>query len=518
MTKSNLSLAALDRLFCLASLRTSFELSVDSHVNSTVNSRAIAGVHVAVEVAAQLVAQVAVQLIARITSQLAAPAAVRVCGCSKALVSAITAFMFATTLAYASEPAKGQAQTNTQAQINTEVQTRSQLNEQPRHQSPALNQAQALNQKLGDSPTVQFHAWGGSAQVNGYIQWVGQQVSDQYNITLNHVKLADTSDAVSRVLAEKAAGNHNQGSVNLIWINGENFAAMKHHNLLLKDWANSIPNFALTNPARNPAMITDFGIATDGQEAPWGKASMVFYYNNQFVENPPLNIHELLAFAKQYPGRFTYPLPNDYLGISFLKYAAIALNQDHQDLLYKPVTDNTLTKITPALFEYLDALHPLMYKEGDYMVRQASQLQRLMGTSELLLAFSFTAAEIPSAVNRFDLPKSIRTYAMQDGSLANVHFIGITYNTENIAAAKQVVNFLLSPQAQAKKQQLAVWGDDSVLDFSMLAAHDKALFKPSSHHASALNKEKTVPLFAEPHSSWTDAIRKAWFARYGERF
>lgn len=512
MTKSNLSLAALDRLFCLASLRTSFELSVDSHVNSTVNSRAIAGVHVAVEVAAQLVAQVAVQLIAHVTVQLSAPAAVRVERLLKAVVSAITAIMFATTLAYASEPRTGEAKTNTQAQINTEVQTRSQLNEQPQHQSPALNQ------KLSDSPTVQFHAWGGSAQVNGYIQWVGQQVSDQYNITLNHVKLADTSDAVSRVLAEKAAGNHNQGSVNLIWINGENFAAMKRHNLLLNDWANSIPNFALTNPARNPAMITDFGIATDGQEAPWGKASMVFYYNNQFVENPPLNIHELLAFAKQYPGRFTYPLPNDYLGISFLKYAAIALNQDHQDLLYKPVTDNALTKITPALFEYLDALHPLMYKEGDYMVRQASQLQRLMGTSELLLAFSFTAAEIPSAVNRFDLPKSIRTYAMQDGSLANVHFIGITYNTENIAAAKQVVNFLLSPQAQAKKQQLAVWGDDSVLDFSMLAAHDKALFKPSSHHASALNKEKTVPLFAEPHSSWTDAIRKAWFARYGERF
>tara|TARA_R110000751_G_scaffold56702_2_gene120780 strand:- start:1898 stop:2221 length:324 start_codon:yes stop_codon:yes gene_type:complete len=107
---------------------------------------------------------------------------------------------------------------------------------------------------------------------------------------------------------------------------------------------------------------------------------------------------------------------------------------------------------------------------------------------------------------------------MEDGSLANVHFIGITYNTESVTAAKQVVNFLLSPQAQAKKQQLAVWGDDSVLDFSMLSASEKALFKPAAKHTAALDTQKAVPLFAEPHSSWTDALRQAWFLRYGERF
>ena len=375
-----------------------------------------------------------------------------------------------------------------------------------------------VHQRTKQPTTVQFHAWGGSAQVNSYIAWVNEQVSAQYGITVNHVKLADTSDAVSRVLAEKSAGNHSQGSVNLIWINGENFAAMKRHGLLLDNWVASVPNFALTNPSRNPAMTNDFGIPTNGQEAPWGKASMVFYYNSKLVSSPPLNINELLSFAEQFPGRFTYPLPNDYLGISFLKYAAITLNEAHRDVLYQPVNAQALATITPALWQYLDALHPLMYKQGDYMVRQASQLQQLMGTGELLLAFSFTASEIPSAVNRYDLPQSIRTYAMQDGSLANVHFIGITYNTSNVTAAKQVVNFLLSPKAQAKKQQLAVWGDDSVLDRSLLSASSKALFEEATQHPSALNKEKSVPLFAEPHSSWTDALRQAWFERYGERF
>lgn len=368
------------------------------------------------------------------------------------------------------------------------------------------------------SATVQFHAWGGSAQVNGYIQWVSEQVKDQYGITLNHVKLADTSDAISRVLVEKAAGNHSNGSVNLVWINGENFSAMKKNNLLLKNWVSTLPNFTLTNPVENPAMTTDFGIPVDGQEAPWGKASMVFYYNNRYVLEPPRTIHQLLEFALHNPGRFTYPLPTDYLGISFLKYALIALNKAHSDVFYQPVNEAVFTQVTPVLWAFLDALHPVMYKQGKYMVRQASQLQRLMSSGELLLSFSFTAAEIPSAVNRYDLPESIRTYAMQDGSLANVHFIGITYNTANIDAAKKVVNFLLSPVAQAKKQQLSVWGDETVLDMSQLSEAEKALFNTKQSHASALDSKHSVPLLAEPHSSWTDALRDAWFERYQELY
>ena len=373
----------------------------------------------------------------------------------------------------------------------------------------------------GYTDTVRFHAWGGSAQVNGYLQWVANQLSDQ-GITLQHVKLADTSDAVSRVLTEKAAGNTDNGSVDLIWINGENFAAMKKHGLLRQNWVKTIPNFSLTNPAQNPAMKTDFGEPTLGMEAPWGKASMVFYFRKRYLDeydvSPPTSITSLLSFAKAMPGRFTYPLPSDYLGISFLKYAALALNHEHRDVFYKPASIKALNMITPSLWAYLDTLHPLMWREGDYMVRQASQLQRLVGNGELALSFSFTAAEIPSAVERFDLPKDIRTYAMHDGSLANVHFIGIAFNTPHFNAAKQVVDFMLSPQAQAQKKSISVWGDDTVLDMAVLTGEQQALFTSNQLHPSAIAPDSTTPLIAEPHSSWSDALREAWFARYGTRY
>ena len=81
--------------------------------------------------------------------------------------------------------------------------------------------AQARGQK------VYWHAWGGDPQINAYIEWVGDQVQERYGIDVVHVKLTDTAEAVARVVAEKAAGTTEGGAVDLIWINGENFASMK---------------------------------------------------------------------------------------------------------------------------------------------------------------------------------------------------------------------------------------------------------------------------------------------------
>lgn len=102
----------------------------------------------------------------------------------------------------------------------------------------------------GSNQDVYFYAWGGDPQINAYLQWAAEQVNDKYNINLVHVKLSDTSEAVSRVLAEKSANNNDKGSVDLIWINGANFATMSENSLLLKQWASKLPNFALTDPGQ----------------------------------------------------------------------------------------------------------------------------------------------------------------------------------------------------------------------------------------------------------------------------
>jgi putative thiamine transport system substrate-binding protein len=381
----------------------------------------------------------------------------------------------------------------------------------------------AWQQTLQDvrDDSVYFYAWGGDPQVNRYLQWVAKRVDNKYGINLEHVKLAQTSDAVSRVLAETSAGNTSAGQVDLLWINGLNFATMATNNLLEADWVGNLPNFALTNPDQNPAMTMDFGMPTNGMEAPWGRAALTFYYNSASISTPPTTLQQLLTWSALNPGRFTYAKPPDFLGLSFLKYALIILNQQ-QDIgiyeqLYAAPTPQSERQLLASLWAFLDQLHPHLWRQGRYFVSDGTSIRRLVGDSELDLGFTFSASDIPGAVDRFDLPLSIRSYAMKDGSLSNVHFVTIPVNAKHKAGAKVVANFLMSIEAQAKKQQPSNWGDRTVVDLSLLAPDKQLLFSSPKQHLSALPELDTSPSLSEPHPQWSAVISKEWEKRYGAK-
>jgi putative thiamine transport system substrate-binding protein len=375
----------------------------------------------------------------------------------------------------------------------------------------------------GSNQDVYFYAWGGDPQINAYLQWVTDQVDDKYNINLVHVKLSDTSEAVSRVLAEKSAHNDDQGSVDLVWINGANFATMSENSLLLKQWANKLPNFALTDPENNPTVNFDFGVPTNGMEAPWGQASLTFYYDSLSTSKPPTTLTELTAWTAQNPGRFSYPKPPDFLGMSFLKYVLVMLHeqQDAQTgkntsaQLNLPATEENTALVLDPLWAFLDDFHPTLWRNGEQFVQTGAQMRRLVDDTELSLAFTFSAPEVPAAVQRYDLPKSIRSYAMSDGSLSNTHFVAIPYNASHPQAAQLVANFLMSPEAQAKKQTPSVWGDKTVLVQSTLSPAQQVLFKTKQPHPSALPFDSVKRTVSEPHPSWVEAIQQGWQARYG---
>ncbi|MBF4489283.1 ABC transporter substrate-binding protein [Psychrobacter sp. N25K4-3-2] len=378
-------------------------------------------------------------------------------------------------------------------------------------------------QETGKNQDVYFYAWGGDPQINAYLQWAAEQVDDKYNINLVHVKLSDTSEAVSRVLAEKSANNNDEGSVDLIWINGANFATMSENSLLLKQWANKLPNFALTDPENNPTVNFDFGVPTNGMEAPWGQASLTFYYDRLSTDNPPKTLDELVDWTAQNPGRFSYPKPPDFLGMSFLKYALVMLHEQHdaqtgentKAQLNLPATEQNTDLVLDPLWTFLDDLHPTLWRKGEQFVQTGAQMRRLVDDTELSLAFTFSAPEVPAAVQRYDLPESIRSYAMSDGSLSNTHFVAIPYNASHPQAAQLVANFLMSPEAQAKKQTPSIWGDKTVLVQSTLDPEQQALFKNNQPHPSALPFDSIKRTVSEPHPSWVDAIMQGWQTRYG---
>src|SRR4051812_42722174 len=61
--------------------------------------------------------------------------------------------------------------------------------------------------------TVSFNAWAGDPETNAFIAFVGSEALKRYGVKLQQVKLKDTAEAVSRVIAEKTAGRDQGGTV-----------------------------------------------------------------------------------------------------------------------------------------------------------------------------------------------------------------------------------------------------------------------------------------------------------------
>jgi putative thiamine transport system substrate-binding protein len=350
--------------------------------------------------------------------------------------------------------------------------------------------------------TVDFHTWGGETHINDYIAWVGEEVADRYGITLRHVKLADTAEAVSRVLAETVAGE-DAGAVDLVWINGENFVAMKENNLLFGErWAEALPNRALVDMASYGAAIeTDFGVPTEGMESPWGRAQLVMMYDTARVSEPPRSITALNEWAMSNPGRFTYPQPPDFVGTTFLKQVLLETVPDPA-VLQKPAEPGSESLVRSALMPVLAPLHLFLWREGEAFPQNVAEVRRLFADGEIDVALTFNASDAAAAIADGLLPPTVTVTAFEGGSIGNVHFVAIPYNAGDKAAAMVVANFLLSPEAQARKANVEVWGDPTVLDIGALPDGAREGFPEGV--------TVDVPTLPEPHSSWTEIIEEAW--------
>jgi putative thiamine transport system substrate-binding protein len=358
--------------------------------------------------------------------------------------------------------------------------------------------------------TVYFNAWGGELAINRYIEWAAQQLRTEFGVELRHVKVTDIAEAVSRIKAESAAGRGRNGSVDLLWINGENFASLQRAGLLYGPWAHSIPNATLVDWQGNPTTLFDGSMATGGFEMPWGTAALTLFYDSQQVTQPPNDPAALLRWIEAHPGRFSYPQPPAFLGSAFLKQLLLVLVAD-ADRLQQPVGDDFVL-VTQPLWSWLDRAHPNLWRRGRLFPLSGPAQRDLLAVGELDWMLSFNPSEANRAIGQGDLHETIGAVQFAAGALANSHFLAIPYNSSATAGAKVAANFLLSPAAQARKADEQFWGDPTVLNLDKLGAMERRFFDAlQTGAATPPTAEQFLP---EPHPSWTTKLEQAWLERY----
>ena len=359
--------------------------------------------------------------------------------------------------------------------------------------------------------TVYFNAWAGSERINTYLQWAAAELQQAFGVKLEHVKISDAAEMVKRVRAEKAAGRTTDGTVDLVWINGENFLTMKRERLLFGPFAERLPNFQYVDVAGKPTTRIDFSEPVEGLEAPWGMAQLTFFADRKRVPAAPRSISAMLDFARANPGRFTYPRPPNFHGTTFVKQVLLDVSPD-RTALYKPFTPQTMATASTPLWAYLDALHPHLWRAGKQFPLNAGALQQMMSDGELLIALTFNPNEAANEIAAKRMSDSVYSYQFSGGTIGNTHFLAIPFNAKAREGALVVANFMLSALAQARKADITHWGDPTVLALGKLPASERARFSGAPLPGQV---EQAMPAIPEPHGSWVDPLEKEWLRRYG---
>ena len=104
-------------------------------------------------------------------------------------------------------------------------------------------------------------------------------------------------------------------------------------------------------------------------------------------------------------------------------------------------------------------------------------MKRLLADREIFISLSFNPSEASNAIATGELPDSIRTYVHEGGTIGNTHFLAIPFNSSAQEGAMVLADFLLSPEAQARKSDPSIWGDPTVLALAKLSPEQRSLFE-----------------------------------------
>lgn len=362
---------------------------------------------------------------------------------------------------------------------------------------------------------VSLWMWGGDARGNSYVDDVLAPAAAELGVTLRRVPVADTQDALQRILAERQAGRRD-GSVDLVWVNGENFATGRQADVWRCGWADALPNARYLDPA-DPVLTRDFGEPVDGCEAPWHRAQFVVAYDAADVPEPPTTIPGLLDWARANPGRFTYPAPPDFTGSAFLRQAlyGVAASPDDVPLAYDPAAADA---VTAPLWDELVGVAPSLWREGRTYPRDLAQLEELFAGDQVSFTMTYGPGTLDRLVADGTFPSTTRILPLEAGTLGNASFLALPVTSPDAAGAMVVADLALSAEQQLAKADPSVWGQYTVLDVDRLPDDVAAGFAalPASDVVPPV-QDLTRDALPELSADWIAPLEDAWRQRVATR-
>ena len=301
-----------------------------------------------------------------------------------------------------------------------------------------------------DGQTVNWYHWGGSDVWNNFMDVeIARQAMECCNVTINPVYVNDTVEAVNKVLGEKEAGKDSGGSVDLIWINAENFITLRQPDLLFGPFAQALPNVQYIDTDSGYYNF-DAGWPIAGYESLWGTSQMVIEYDSAVV-NPPTSIPDFLDYlcTDEARGLFTYPAAPDFIGTGLL--TALFYNYTGETDLWLGRSSQTAApfdELSPAVWDELNQVEECLWRNGETYPNDLAAQRDLVAQGELAFSMNFGVGEIDNDIEAGTYPETMRQMMFDEGTVGNAHYQAIPYNAANKAGAMVIANLLQDPLNQ----------------------------------------------------------------------
>ena len=301
--------------------------------------------------------------------------------------------------------------------------------------------------------SLNWNFWGGSEAINNFADNVyGAVLRDEFGITLNRVPLADTADAVNQVLSEAEAGVMGDGgSVDMIWINGENFKTLKQADLLYGPFAADVPNTIYVD-WDNPAVSNDFGVEIEFYEVPWASFPFQWIYDTTRIsaDELPRNYAELGEWIAANPGRFTYiaPGPGAFQGTRIVKQLMLELCGGY-DAFGQEFSPELWVSCSPQVWDVLNEWAPNLWRGGENYPADVNELNDLFSNGEVDFTLTQRGGGAAPGIANGEIPPTSAAYLFEANMMGGYSYLAIPFNAPNKAAALVMANLLLRPDMQA---------------------------------------------------------------------
>lgn len=326
--------------------------------------------------------------------------------------------------------------------------------------------------EAAEGTTVTFYGWGGDEKLNDWLDnKFAPVMKEKYDITMERVPM--DIDQVLSQLSGEIEGGEEDGSIDMIWINGENFQSAKENNMLYGPFTDKLPNFNDYVDAESEDVTLDFAYPVEGYEAPYGKAQVVMIADTAMTPDVPKSAEALEEFVKKYPGKVTYPALPDFTGSAFVRNIIYEICGYEQFLDMEADKETVREAVEPAM-EYLRGLNPYLWNEGKTFPDSSTTLDNMFADGEVVLNMTYDAYATALNIESGTYTDTTETFQFDKGTIGNTNFMAVAANSGNKAGAMVAINEMLSPEIQADRyEQLRVI---PVLDNSKLSEEQKAAF------------------------------------------